>query len=125
MNGFHPFHRFKFVTLCFGLFMLAIMAGCVNVQTTCPSCSEAKNEPSGQKDCPPDVIPIGGCNAVTFTGVPTNWWDDATGAPYTGTSPCAAGAKKCAANAGRSFNGIPCKSRVNSSTMICKCDYQP
>ena len=116
MNGFHSFRRFKFATLFFGLFMLAIMAGCVNVQTTCPSCCDGKN---GE---PP---PPGGCNPVNFTGVPTNWWDDATGATYTGTSPCASGAKKCAAIAGRSANGTPCISRVNSTTMVCKCDYKP
>ena len=123
MNGFHLFHRFKFITLCFGLFMLAVMAGCVNVQTTCPSCSDGKTEPSGPKDCPDPGY--GGCNAVNFSGVPTNWYDDATGLLYTGTSPCVAGAKKCAPIAGKSFNGIPCISRVNSTTMICKCDYKP
>lgn len=123
MNGFHSFRRFKFATLFFGLFMLAVMAGCVNVQTTCPSCNDVKTgDPSQKLECDD-----GGCNPVNFTGVPTNWWDDAIGGPYTGTSPCAAGAKKCAAIAGRGCNNnnTPCKSRVNSTTMICKCDCKP
>ena len=116
MIGVHPFRRFKFATLFFGLFMLAVMAGCVHVQTTCPSCCEGKTT---------DLTDPGACNPVNFTGVPTNWWDDATGAAYTGTKQCVAGAKKCAAIAGRCANGTACKSRVNSSTMNCKCDCVP
>ena len=120
MIGVHPFRRFKFATLFFGLFMLAAMAGCVKfvqTTTTCPSCCEGKTT-----DEPP---PPGACNPVNFTGVPINWWDDYTGAAYTGNTACNPGAKKCGPIAGRCANGTACKSRVNSNTMNCKCDCVP
>jgi hypothetical protein len=114
MNRFHSFRRFNFLTLFFGLFMLAVMAGCVHVETTISPCGDGK-----AGDDP------GACNPVTYTGPATNFWDDATGAPYTGTDNCAAGSKKCASTPGRCANGTQCKSRVNSSTMLCKCDCKP
>jgi len=123
MNRFHSFRRFNFLTLFFGLFMLAVMAGCVHVETTISPCGDGK----GRDGIPPDP---GGCNSVNFTGVPTNWLDDATGLPYTGNLPCLAGAKQCAGTPpgpGKGCTGgtTLCKSRVNSNTMLCKCDCKP
>lgn len=119
MNRFHSFRRFKFATMFFGLFMLAGMAGCVSVETTISPCGDGKG-----RDGIPDP---GGCNAVNFTGVPTNWLDDATGLPYTGNSPCAAGAKQCAVTPGKGCTGgnTTCIRRVNSTNMACKCDCKP
>lgn len=120
MDRFYSFRRFNFPTLFFGLFMLAVMAGCVQVETTISPCGDGKG-----RDGIPDP---GGCIPVSFTGVPTGWWDDKTGAPYAGSLSCVAGAKKCAASgAGRDCAGgtIPCISRVNSGTMVCKCDCKP
>jgi hypothetical protein len=108
------FRRFNFQILCFGLLMLTVMAGCVHVETTCPSCCGGKD---GGND--------GACNPMSYTGPATNFWDDARGALYTGSRNCAAGSKKCAIPAGRCNDGSVCKSRVNSNTMVCKCDCKP
>jgi hypothetical protein len=117
MKRFCPSRRLDFATAFFGIFMLAIMAGCVHVETqtttTCPSCCGKDGETAG-------------CYPTPYTGSAYGFWDDATNSTYTGTKNCVAGSSKCLIPAGRCADTTPCKSRVNnSSAMVCKCDCKP
>ena len=114
MKRFYPFRRFDFATAFFGVFMLAIMAGCVHVETNtpCTSCCGKDDEP-------------GGCNPKPYTLSAQGFWDDATNSTYNGTGNCVAGSSKCLIPAGRCADTTQCRSRVNSTTMVCKCDCKP
>jgi hypothetical protein len=123
MNGFLTFRRFNFLTLFFGFFMLAVMAGCVQVETTCSSgCCGQRNT---------DTPPPGACNSWptgTYTGSANGFWNTATGQIWTGSGNCTSG-KRCNPNSppgyGRCGSGAACKNWVTPSNMACKCDCNP
>ena len=121
MDGFLSlFRQFNFPTLFFGLFMLAVMAGCVQVETIILPCGDGKGSNG--------IVDPGACNPVSYTGSANGFWDTTSSPPYTqyqGGGNCAAGSKKCGIPAGRCNNGQPCKSWVTPGSMMCKCDCNP
>lgn len=120
MDRFYSFRRFNFLTLFFGLFMLAVMAGCVHVETTCPSCCGGKGTSSDPGD--------GGCTNYpttgSYLGSANGFWDTTTSQVWTASGNCLSGKKCNPTSPGRCTNGT-CKNWVTPSTMYCKCDCNP
>lgn len=121
MNRFHQFRRFDGATLVAGLFLLVLMAGCVNVNTSCGSCC-GKDGGLGDRD--------GACNpsppSGNYTGSADGFYNTATGLQIPAGSglTCASG-KTCAVPYGRCASGTPCKRWYNPNGASCKCDCNP
>lgn len=122
MNRFHPLRRFDGATLVAGLFLLVLMAGCVNVNTSCGSCC-GKDGGLGDGACNP--YPPSG----SYTGPASpNFYDTTTSQLYTGGGNCTSG-KRCNPNTppgyGRCASGATCKNWITPATGVCKCDCNP
>ena len=121
MNRFHQFRRFDGATLVAGLFLLVLMAGCVNVNTSCGSCC-GKDGGLGDRD--------GACNpsppSGNYTGSADGFYNTATGLQIPAGSglTCASG-KTCAVPYGRCASGAACKRWYNPTGASCKCDCNP
>lgn len=119
MKTFWSFRRIDFATTIFGIFLLAVTAGCLHINTTCGTCC-AKDGNGKDTGCNPS--PQNG----DYTGPAQGFWltTDPTH-QYQGAGNCAAGSKKCAIPSGRCADGTQCKPWVNPNTMACKCDCNP